>query len=107
MCRPILGNMANPVLLRTGMVTLLLVLVSRKTTRYCWPTPKCRNLGVQDAFFATVPCSHKTSEFVPLPLGIYYAWLSLYAGVLSFHVSGKASTHSAAMTQNPCAPTRA
>jgi hypothetical protein len=58
-------------------------------------------------FFATVPCSHKTSEFVPLPLGIYYAWLSLYAGVLSFHVSGKASTHSAAMTQNPCAPTRA
>jgi hypothetical protein len=32
MCCPILGNMANPALLRTGMVTLLLVLVSRKTT---------------------------------------------------------------------------
>ena len=45
MCRPILGNMANPVLLRTGMVTLLLVVVSRKTTRYCWSTP-CKVLEV-------------------------------------------------------------
>jgi hypothetical protein len=23
----------------------------RKTTGYCWSTPKCRNLGVQDAVF--------------------------------------------------------
>src|SRR5437870_9482588 len=25
--------------------------VSEKTTGYCWPTPKCRNLCVQHAFF--------------------------------------------------------
>src|SRR2546425_8187354 len=33
------------------MLTLLLVLLSHKTSSYCWRTQKCRNLCVIHAFF--------------------------------------------------------